>query len=170
VRGCSEGVALLKLAVEKDSRMDHAFFLLALCYLHGDGVSPCAEEAARLLLTASQLHNPAGRSPKTHPSQTLNPHYFSCLPLTLFSAAQSQLGMLYYNGLGVARDVGRALHWLRLAAAQGDEEAACKLEDIAGTAEIERADVLGSSLRHFSAACISDLARCVAMHSAAQLF
>ena len=70
--------------------------------------------------------------------------------------------------MGVARDVGRALHWLRQAAAQGDEEAACKLEEIAGTVEIERDDVLGSSLRHFSAACSSDLAQCVAIHSAAQ--
>jgi TPR repeat protein len=135
-----ENFKLLQLTVKNDPNMDHAFFLLGLCYLHGDGVSACAEEATKNLLKAAELHHPA---------------------------AQSMLGVCYYNGLGVERDVSRAFHWLRLAAAQGDEAAESKLEEILGTAEIDRGDVLGSSLRHFAAIRCEDLAQCVVFCTAA---
>jgi TPR repeat protein len=135
-----ENFKLLQLTVESDPNMDHALFLLGLCYLHGDGVSACAEEATKNLLKAAELHHPG---------------------------AQSMLGVCYYNGLGVQRDVSRAFHWLRLAAAQGDEAAERKLEEILGTVEIDRGDVLGSSLRHFAAISCEDLAQCVVVHTAA---
>ena len=37
--------------------------------------------------------------------------------------AQKNLGSLYYNGLGIARDLEKALYWLNAAATQGDLQA-----------------------------------------------
>ena len=42
--------------------------------------------------------------------------------------AQYNLGVLYYNGEGVPRDISKAREWLEKAAAQGDESAKAALQ------------------------------------------
>ena len=42
--------------------------------------------------------------------------------------AQYNLGVLYYNGEGVPRDISKAREWFEKAAAQGDESAKAALQ------------------------------------------
>lgn len=79
---------LLQRAVETDGSLDHAWFCLAFCYLNGDGVQRSAEEAARLLRIAADMHNPA---------------------------AQGALGTCYISGIGVEMDFAAAVYWLEQA-------------------------------------------------------
>ena len=44
------------------------------------------------------------------------------------AVAQNNLGLMFYQGHGVAQDKAEAIRWFRLAAAQGDTGAAAWLE------------------------------------------
>jgi uncharacterized protein len=46
------------------------------------------------------------------------------------AAAQRNLGIMYNNGWGVAKNSKEAVKWFRLAAKQGDEVAAENLRDL----------------------------------------
>ncbi len=127
---CEESVQLLQQAVAQDSSLDHVWYCLAMCHLHGEGVEKNAEEGVRLLRIAADLHNPA---------------------------AQTSLGVSYFRGVGVEMDFAAAVHWLQMGVRQGNEDAEMYLEEIAGTALIDRRDVLHSSLAHFSVVDDADL-------------
>jgi hypothetical protein len=127
---CEESVQLLQQAVAQDASLDHVWYCLAMCHLHGEGVQKNAEEGVRLLRIAADMHNPA---------------------------AQTSLGVSYFRGIGVEMDFAAAVHWLQQGARQGNEDAGMYLEEIAGTALIDRRDVLHSSLAHFSVVEDEDL-------------
>ena len=52
-----------------------------------------------------------------------------------YAGAQFNLGLMYYNGNGVAQDYAEAMKWYRLAAEQGDADAQLNVAVMYGSGE-----------------------------------
>lgn len=91
-----------------------ALFVLALCYLTGDGVPIDLQKAHSLLQRAAEQG---------------------------MTEAQYELGGWYASGMGVSVDVEQARHWFELAAAQGDSNAQLSLAMLNSSQDSKDPDV-----------------------------
>ena len=74
-------------------------------------------------LTKYTLEDAMRRDPKILEAA----HYYKLAADQGFTEAEYNLGAMYANGLGVARDVAEAIRWYERAAAKGDEDAKAAL-------------------------------------------
>ena len=146
-----EAVYLFEKATEQG--LPEGFMNLGVAYMRGDGVpkdlnkarqlineaSERGHEKAREALTGLEKHikenptlvaaAPSNGTSKTAATQNLDPESTACL-LQARSGnpeAQRKLGLMYWVGKGVPKNIQEARHWLSKAAGQGDTIAAKRL-------------------------------------------
>ncbi|TPX64134.1 hypothetical protein SpCBS45565_g06091 [Spizellomyces sp. 'palustris'] len=68
-----------------------------------------------------------GLTPDHEPNHTLAAHYYTLAAEQGYAPAQCNLGVSYAAGVGVPRDMSKAVEWLRRAAGKGHGEAMCNL-------------------------------------------
>lgn len=93
----------------------HALNLVAMAYLNGDDA----------------------RNVEPNPAQAA--YWFTKLAALDDSNAQFNLGLLYAKGLGVPRDLEKAVYWMQLAADNGDEDAPDLIETFSKAQKAEKA-------------------------------
>jgi TPR repeat protein len=146
-----EAVYLFEKATEQG--LPEGFMNLGIAYMHGDGVPKNINKARQLINEASKRGHekarealatlekhikenptlvaavPGNGTPKTAANQNLAPESTECL-LQARSGnpeAQRKLGLMYWVGKGVPKNINEAKHWLTKAASQGDPIAAKRL-------------------------------------------
>lgn len=106
-----EQIEWYRRSVDWGSRSPRVVALLAVRYESGEGVVQDHAEAARLYRILAERGLPW---------------------------AQTQLGRLYEEGLGVERDLDQAKRWTRGAALRGDQDAKARWERLAGPEPLTR--------------------------------
>jgi localization factor PodJL len=117
-----------------------ALFRLAALYEKGDGLKKDLQEARRLYLAAAEkghakaMHNLAvlyAEGVDGKPDYTTAAHWFLNAANYAIADSQFNLGVLFSRGIGVERNLVESYKWFALAAAQGDPDAAKRLDDVA---------------------------------------
>ena len=113
-----------------------AQWLLALCYLYGNGVPHDYSEAAKWFRKSAEQGNAAGqyelgvcyRNGGGVPQDDAEAvKWITKAAEQGLDRAQSNLGLYYLNGIGVPQDKQKAIQWLRKAVDQENAQAQCIL-------------------------------------------
>jgi len=146
-----EAVYLFEKATKQD--LPEGFMNLGVAYMRGDGVPKNLNMARKLMIQASDRghemarealaglekhleENPALVAPvpgnntsTTASNQNLDPESTECLLQARAGnpEAQRKLGLMYWVGKGVPKNINEAKHWLTKAASQGDPIAVKRL-------------------------------------------
>jgi localization factor PodJL len=117
-----------------------ALFRLGTFYEKGDGVARDLQEARRLYLAAAEkghakaMHNLAvlyANGIDGKPDYATAALWFRKAASYAVADSEYNLGVLYARGIGVEQNLAESFKWFALAAAQGDQEAAKKRDDVA---------------------------------------
>jgi localization factor PodJL len=117
-----------------------ALFRLAALYEKGDGLKKNLQEARLLYIAAAEkghakaMHNLAvlyAEGVDGKPNYTSAAQWFLKAARYAIPDSQYNLGVLYSRGIGVEQNLTESYKWFALAAAQGDQDAAKKRDDVA---------------------------------------
>jgi len=124
-----------------------AMYELGCCYHHGEGVFQNIHEAMSWYVKSAEKGNALANINLGYIYRNnLNDYKsaFACFQKAAekeLGAAFANLGFLYYDGLGVAQDIGQAIHWLTKAAEVGVVLAQVTLAELYETAHGQYRDV-----------------------------
>jgi TPR repeat protein len=146
-KNTKEAVYLFEKATKQD--LPEGFMNLGVAYMRGDGVPKDLTKARKLILQASERGHEKAKEAlarlekhlKENPhlighsksqggiDKNLDPESTECLLQARAGnpEAQRKLGLMYWVGKGVPKNINEAKHWLTKAASQGDPIAAKRL-------------------------------------------
>ena len=137
-----------------------ALFRLGTFYEKGDGVARDLQEARRLYIAAAEkghtkaMHNLAvlyANGIDGKPDYATAALWFRKAASYAVADSEYNLGVLYARGIGVEQNLAESFKWFALAAAQGDQEAAKKRDDVASHLDGPTLDVARLAVETFVA-------------------
>jgi localization factor PodJL len=137
-----------------------ALFRLGTLYEKGDGIARDLQEARRLYLAAAEkghakaMHNLAvlyANGVDGKPDYATAALWFRKAASYAIADSEYNLGVLYARGIGVEQNLAESFKWFALAAAQGDQEAAKKRDDVAAHLDGPSLDVAHLAVETFVA-------------------